>query len=57
VTSKDEEVLDWLRAHEFTKKEGESIIEGGARTVWQPVQGGTALARAIPRTDERLSFE
>jgi hypothetical protein len=33
------------------------IEEGGARTLWQLVQGGTALARSIPHTDERLSFE
>jgi len=33
------------------------IEEGGARTVWQLVQGGTALARSIPHADERVSFE
>jgi hypothetical protein len=63
VTGKDEDVLSWLRAHDFTKKEGESIIEmarseeGGARTIWQLVQGGTALARKIPHADERVTFE
>jgi Domain of unknown function (DUF932) len=63
VTGKDEDVLSWLRSHDFTKKEGESIIEmakseeGGARTVWQLVQGGTALARKIPHADERVTFE
>jgi hypothetical protein len=63
VTAKDEDVLSWLRSHDFTKKEGESIIEmarseeGGARTVWQLVQGGTALARKIPHADERVTFE
>jgi hypothetical protein len=59
----DAKVLDWLRYHHFTKKEGEAVIEmakieeGGARTLWQLVQGGTALARAIPHADERISFE
>lgn len=63
VTDTDEKVLDWLRYHHFTKKEGEAVIEmarieeGGARTLWQLVQGGTALARAIPHADERVSFE
>ncbi|HXO27177.1 MAG TPA: hypothetical protein VOA80_07535 [Thermoanaerobaculia bacterium] len=63
MTGKDEDVLSWLRSHDFTKKEGESIIEmarseeGGARTVWQLVQGGTALARKIPHADERVTFE
>ena len=63
VTDTDEKVLDWLRYHHFTKKEAEAVIEmarieeGGARTVWQLVQGGTALARSIPHADERVSFE
>jgi hypothetical protein len=35
----DEEILSWLRSHEFTKKEAEDVIEmarieeGGARTL------------------------
>ncbi len=63
VTSRDEDVLCWLRAHEFTKKEAEDVIElarveeGGARTLWQLVQGGTALARRIPHADERVTME
>jgi hypothetical protein len=63
VTDTDAKVLDWLRYHHFTKKEAEAVIEmarieeGGARTVWQLVQGGTALARSIPHADERVSFE
>jgi hypothetical protein len=63
VASKDEEVLGWLRAHDFSKKEGEQMIqmarveEGGARTVWQLVQGGTARARSIPHTDARITLE
>ena len=63
VGSTDEEVMDWLRRHEFTKKEGEAIMrtakveEGGARTVWELVNGGTALARAIPHNDDRVVLE
>jgi hypothetical protein len=63
VGSSDEEVMDWLRRHEFTKKEGEAIVqtakveEGGARTVWELVNGGTALARAIPHNDDRVLLE
>jgi len=63
VGSSDEEVMDWLRRHEFTKKEGEAIVrtakaeEGGARTVWELVNGGTALARSIPHNDDRVVLE
>jgi hypothetical protein len=59
----DNEVLDWLRQHEFTKKEAVDIMktakaeEGGARSVWELVNGGTALARAIPHADERVVME
>jgi hypothetical protein len=55
--------MDWLRKHDFTKKEGEAIVrtakveEGGARTVWELVNGGTALARAIPHNDDRVLLE
>lgn len=63
VGSTDEEVMDWLRRHEFTKKEGEAIMrtakveEGGARTVWELVNGGTAVARGIPHNDDRVLME
>jgi hypothetical protein len=63
VGTTDEEVMDWLRRHEFTKKEGEAIMrtakveEGGARTVWELVNGGTAVARAIPYNDDRVLLE
>ena len=63
VGSTDEEVMDWLRRHEFTKKEGEAIMrtakveEGGARTVWELVNGGTAVARGIPYNDDRVLLE
>lgn len=63
VGSTEEEVLTWLRSRDFTKKEGEAVIEmakaeeGGAGTLWQIVNGGTALARGIPHADERVRFE
>jgi len=63
VGSTDEEILAWLREHDFTKKEGEAIVktakveEGGARTVWELVNGGTAVARAIPYNDDRVALE
>lgn len=63
VGSTDEDILDWLRSRDFTKKEGEGIVrmakaeEGDARTLWQVVNGGTALARSIPHADERVAFE
>jgi hypothetical protein len=63
VGKSDEEILEWLRRRDFTRKESEGIIqlakveEGDARTVWQLVNGGTALARSIPHADSRVSFE
>jgi hypothetical protein len=63
VGTSDEEVMAWLRRHEFTKKESEAIVrtakveEGGARTVWELVNGGTAVARAIPHNDDRVLLE
>ena len=63
VGSTDEEVLSWLKRHEFTKKEGEAIVrtakaeEGGARSVWELVNGGTALARTITHNDDRVALE
>lgn len=59
----DAEILEWLRKHDFTKPEGEKMIEaakaeeGGARTLWQVVNGGTAMARAIPHADSRVLLE
>ena len=63
VASSDEAVLEYLRAHDFTKREGERVIElakseeSGARTIWHLVQGGTAVARAIPHADKRVTLE
>lgn len=63
VGNSDEEVLEWLRRRDFSKQESEGIInlakieEGDARTAWQLVNGGTALARLIPHTETRVAFE
>jgi len=63
IGTSDNEVLSWLARHDFTKREGEGIIrtakaeEGGARTLWEVVNGGTALARSIPHTDDRVALE
>jgi hypothetical protein len=63
VGTSDEEVMDWLRRHEFKERESRKIVEtakaeeGGARTVWELVNGGTALARAIPYNDDRVALE
>jgi hypothetical protein len=59
----DEEVRAWLLLREFTKPEASRIIdlakreEGDARTVWQVVNGGTAVARSLPHADMRVAFE
>lgn len=63
VAKTDEGVQDWLTARSFNVKEAKNIIqkareeEGEARTVWELVQGGTALARGIAHTDNRVDFE
>ena len=63
VGRSDEEVAAWLLAREFSKPEAGQIIdlakreEGDARTIWQVVNGGTALARSISHADGRVAFE
>jgi hypothetical protein len=63
VGKTDDEVLSWLRSHEFTRPEAERIMEsakaeeGGARSAWELVNGGTAFARSIPYAGERVTFE
>ncbi len=63
VGTSDDEVRSWLRSHEFTRPEAERIMEsakaeeGGARSAWELVNGGTAFARSIPYADERVAFE
>lgn len=59
----DDDVEKWLRKRQFNAKEARSIIarareeEGEARTVWQLVQGGTAMARGLTHTDSRVELE
>jgi len=63
VGTSDEEVMAWLRQHEFKERESRKIMEtakaeeGGARTLWELVNGGTALARSIPYNDDRVALE
>jgi hypothetical protein len=59
----DAAVSEWLKRRNFTGTESAKILakareeEGDARTLWQVVQGGTALARGIAHTDDRLATE
>jgi hypothetical protein len=64
VGSSDDAVEEWLsRRRQFTKAESKKIVrqanieEGECRTVWDIVQGGTALARGIKHTDTRVQYE
>ena len=60
---KDETVQDWLQDRGFTKTAAQASVEtaqaeeGKARTIWDIVNGVTAYARSIPRTDERIELE
>lgn len=59
----DEDVQKWLQKRQFNAAEAKGMIarakeeEGEARTLWQIVQGGTAMARSIGHTDDRVTFE
>jgi len=63
VGKSDEEVVKWLQRKAFGKREAERAIEyakaeeGDARTLWQIVNGGTAYARSIGKTDDRVAME
>ena len=63
VGANDDTASEWLRNHGFTKSQATSIVaraneeEGQARTVWDVVQGGTALARGIKHQDARVQLE
>jgi hypothetical protein len=63
VGNTDIGVEDWLKSQRFTKSEAQKLIqkakeeEGKARSIWDLVQGGTAMARAIPHTDRRVDAE
>ena len=60
---KDETVQDWLAARGFTKVQAKASVEaaqaeqGGARTVWDIVNGITAYARTLANADERVALE
>jgi len=60
---KDETVQDWLQSRGFTKAQAKASVdaavaeEGGARTVWDIVNGITAYARSVSHTDERVQLE
>lgn len=53
-----EQQVTWLTDRRFTKGESANIIEmarseeGDSRTLWQVVQGGTALARSMPYAED-----
>ncbi len=63
VGTDNESVVKWLRERSFNMREAEGIVktaereEGSCRSVWDVVQGGTALARQKQMTDDRVSFE
>jgi hypothetical protein len=60
---KEETVESWLQSRGFTKAQAkgsfESAVaeEGGARSVWDLVNGITAYARSIVHQDERTELE
>jgi hypothetical protein len=53
----------WLAQRGFTAKQAEASVaaaqaeEGEVRSLWDIVNGATAMARAIPHTDERVRVE
>lgn len=54
---------DWLKQRGFTKAQSDGIVntakaeEGEARSLWDIVNGATAMARSIAHTDTRVQFE
>ena len=60
---KDETVQDWLQKRGFTKSQAKASVDaaqaeqGGARTIWDIVNGITAYARSITNTDDRVALE
>lgn len=59
----DKDIRTFLQKQQFGLKESEDIIksataeEGEARTLWQIIQGATAVARSIGHTDTRIHLE
>ena len=63
-TEKDDgDWASWLRRRGFGKNEANDAVkaaeseEGGARSLWDIVNGVTATARRIPHTDQRVKLE
>lgn len=60
---KGDTVEQWLQARGFTKAEATASVatavaeEGKARTIWDIVNGITAYARSVGKTDERVNLE
>jgi len=56
-------VEGWLQKRGFTKAQAVASVqsataeEGGARSLWDIVNGITAYARSVPHTDERVALE
>lgn len=63
VARDPKDVTAWLRANRFSLGEAQKIIEraneeeGESRTLWNLVNGATALARGIKQADERVNLE
>ncbi len=59
----EEKWENWLRGNKFSKKQAQQSVlcaekeEGGAKSLWNIVNGATAYAREIPYTDERVKME
>ncbi len=59
----ESDVTAFLRRNSFNLSEANRIVakakeeEGAANSIWDLVQGGTALARGIEHTDSRVAFE
>jgi hypothetical protein len=60
---KDETIADWLQKRGFTKAQAAASVQtaeaeqGGARSLWDIINGITAYARSVPHADERVALE
>lgn len=63
IGKNDDEATNWIVGQDFTRKLATAAVdrakveEGGAGTLWQAVQGLTAVARELPHTDARVALE
>lgn len=64
VAKDDDAMVDWLNGRGLSRKRALDVIEAvekeegkKCRTVWDVTQGVTAIARAIPNTDDRVELE